>query len=460
MEMNAESIVRRQREFFRSGATLPEDFRRDALETLLSMLSQHEGELLDALRQDLGKSPHQAFATEIGFLGTEIRHALRKLRKWMKPGRPHAPWIAWPSRAEVRSEPFGVALILGPWNYPLQLVLSPLVGAIAAGNCVVLKPSEAAPHTSELLERLIAARFDPGFLTVATGGRETAEILLTERFDKIFLTGGAAAGHAVMGAAARHLTPVTLELGGKCPCIVEPGVPLETTARRIVWGKFLNAGQTCVAPDHVWVHHEITGELVEAMRRAITEFFGENPQRSPDFGRIINAFHHDRLTGLLGDVSIACGGRADREDLYLEPTILLDPVPGSAVMSEEIFGPILPVLSYQKLDDVLSDLRGKPTPLAVYLFSDDRETQRRVVSETRSGGVCINDTILQILRNDLPLGGLGASGFGSYRGHAGFRCFSHQRTVLTRRFRPDPGFRYPPVTIGLETLRRLMRWMR
>lgn len=460
MEMNAEAIVQRQREFFRSGATLPGGFRRDALGSLLSMLSDHEAELLDALRRDLGKSPHQALATEAGFLAGEIRHALRNLRKWMKPGRPPAPWIAWPSSAEVRSEPLGVALILGPWNYPVQLLLSPLVGAIAAGNCAVLKPSEAAPHSAELLERLVADHFDPGFLTVVTGGKETAAALLAERFDKIFLTGGAVAGHAVMSAAARHLTPVTLELGGKCPCIVDRGVPVETTVRRIVWGKFLNAGQTCVAPDHVWVSHEIADELVEAMRRTITEFFGEDPQRSPDFGRIVNTFHHDRLTGLLGDGTIACGGRADRDDLYLAPTILLDPKPGSAVMREEIFGPILPVLSYQDLGDVLSELRGGPTPLAVYLFSDDRETQREFVNETRSGGVCINDTILHILGNDLPLGGLGASGFGSYRGHAGFRCFSHQRTVLTRRFRPDPGFRYPPVRVSLKSLGRLMRWLR
>ena len=455
--MEIPAIIALQRAFFQSGATRSLDFRRNQLKILMGLLEVHESELLAALHADLRKSPHEAYASEIGFVLGEIRHAIRHLPSWMKSGRRRSPWIAWPAKSEVRREAFGVALIIGPWNYPLQLLLSPLVGAIAAGNCVILKPSEIAPHTATVIDRMIRSAYPAEFITSVLGGRETAESLLEEKFDTIFFTGSTRTGRAVMTAAARHLTPVTLELGGKCPCIVAEDAPVEITARRIIWGKFMNAGQTCVAPDHVWVHRKIAPALLEAMKRILVEFYGPSPQESPDYGRIINAAHLGRLSSYLNDGRIACGGRCDPADLYLAPTILTEPGLDSPVMTDEVFGPILPVLEFSDIGEVLRILREKPKPLAVYLFARDRGLHERVVNETQSGGVCINDTILQILGNDLPFGGVGDSGMGSYHGRASFDCFSHQRSILNRSLSIDPKFRYPPPGAPLETLKRILR---
>jgi aldehyde dehydrogenase (NAD+) len=453
------SIIARQRAFFQSGATRSLDFRRTQLEKLMVLLESNEEELLKALHADLRKSPHEAYASEIGFVLGEIRHAIRHLPAWMKPRKRKSPLISWPSKSQLRREPFGVALIMGPWNYPLQLLLSPLVGAIAAGNCTVLKPSELAPHTTAVVDRLIHATFDEEFITSIQGGRETAEALLRERFDTIFFTGSTRTGRAVMEAAAKHLTPVTLELGGKCPCIVAADAPLEITARRIVWGKFMNAGQTCVAPDHVIAHQSILPDLIDAMKKALQEFYGEFPQQSPDYGRIIHSGHLDRLADYLKFGRIACGGDIDDADLFLAPTILTHVPPDSAVMTEEIFGPILPVIPYSDINVVLADLTGKPSPLAVYLFSKDPGLQKRVTEGTRSGGVCINDTILQILGHDLPFGGVGESGMGNYHGKASFDCFTYERAILNRSLGLDPKFRYPPPGAPLGTLKRLLRWI-
>ncbi|HEX5789797.1 MAG TPA: aldehyde dehydrogenase family protein, partial [Luteolibacter sp.] len=384
-KMDASSIIARQRAYFQSGATRSPAFRRAQLEILIASLEAHEADLQAALHADLGKSPHEAHASEIGFVLGGIRHAIRHLPSWMNPQRRKSPLIAWPAASKVRREPFGVALIIGPWNYPLQLLFSPLVGAIAAGNCVVLKPSELAPHTAAVIERMIRSAYPAQYITAIQGGRETAELLLEQKFDTIFFTGSTRAGRAVMTAAARHLTPVTLELGGKCPCIVAQDAPVETTARRIVWGKFMNAGQTCVAPDHVWVHHKAAPRLVEAMKHALEQFYGPSPARSPDYGRIVNAAHLERLTSYLADGQIACGGQSDPADLYLAPTILLRPGLDSAVMSDEIFGPILPVLEFSDISEVLERLRERPKPLAIYLFARDRGLQDRVVAETQSG---------------------------------------------------------------------------
>jgi aldehyde dehydrogenase (NAD+) len=455
--MDHAATIARQREFFLTGATRSREFRQQNLRALRNALVASETALLDALHADLRKPAAEAYAAEIGMVLGEIRHALCHLDVWMKPERRRAPWLAWPARASLLPEPLGVALIIGPWNYPLQLLLSPLVAAIAAGNCAVLKPSEHAPHTSRVVAEMIAAAFPEDFLTVVEGGRETAEALLGEKFDTIFFTGGTRAGQAVMAAAARHLTPVTLELGGKCPCIVCADAPLETAARRIAWGKFMNAGQTCVAPDHVLVDQRVAAPFLDALKEAILEFYGPDPQRSPDYGRIVNLSHHDRLVRLLGDGKIVTGGGHDAADLYIAPTVLTDLPPDSGAMAEEIFGPILPVLEFTVLDDLLADLRRRPTPLALYLFTRDRCVQQHVIAETRSGGVCINDTVSQILGNDLPFGGLGESGMGAYRGKAGFDAFSHRRAVLRRALRPDPDFRYPPQKTPLSTLKRVLR---
>jgi acyl-CoA reductase-like NAD-dependent aldehyde dehydrogenase len=457
--MDFASIIARQRAFFQSGATRSTDFRLAQLRNLQSMLESHETELLAALHADLGKSAHEAYTSEIAFLLGEIRHAIRHLPAWVKPARRKSPMMAWPANSSVRREPFGVALIIGPWNYPLQLLLSPLVGAIAAGNCAILKPSEIAPHTAGLVDRLIRSTFPEEFIISIQGGRETAEALLRERFDTIFFTGSTRTGRAVMAAAAHHLTPVTLELGGKCPCIVAADAPVDITARRIVWGKFMNAGQTCVAPDHVWVDQRIAPALIEALRRTVTEFYGASPKESPDYSRIINTAHLERLTDYLKDGHVAFGGESDPDSLYLAPTLLTQPRAGSPVMTDEIFGPILPVVEFADIGEVLQSLRGKPKPLAVYLFARDRSLQERVLAGTESGGVCINDTILQILGADLPFGGVGDSGMGTYHGRAGFDCFSHQRTVMSRSLATDPKFRYPPPRTPLESLKRILRFI-
>jgi len=451
-------LIARQRAFFLTGATATAEFRRGKLEALRDGLIAREADLLAALHADLRKSPHEAYATEIGFVLGEIRHAIKNLPAWMKPERRRAPVLAWPSHAELRREPFGVALIVGPWNYPLQLLLAPLVGAIAAGNTAVLKPSEFAPHTAAMIATLMAETFEEEFIAVIEGGQDCAEALLREKFDTIFFTGSTRTGRAVMAAAARHLTPVTLELGGKCPCIVSADAPIELTARRIVWGKFMNAGQTCVAPDHVWVDRRVAPALLEALRKAVCDFYGENPQQSPDYGRIINRRHFDRLQAMLSDGKILLGGRTDADDLYLEPAILTDVGRDSGVMTEEIFGPILPVLEYDDISHVLTTLRDQPLPLALYLFTADSALHERVLAETRSGGVCINDTISHILGRDLPFGGVGESGMGMYHGRASFECFSHRRAVLRRSLRTDPAFRYPPPGASLSVLKRMMRF--
>ena len=457
--MDFAATVQRQRVFFQSGATRPLEFRSAQLRKLRDAVVAHEAALLTALHDDLRKSPHEAYATEIGLVLSELRHALRHLPSWMRPRRRRTPWLAWPARGFIRPEPYGVALIIGPWNYPLQLLLSPLVGAMAAGNCAVLKPSEFAPHTAAVTARFMGATFPPDYLAVVQGDQEAGEALLREKFDNIFFTGSTSVGRAVLAASARNLTPVTLELGGKCPCLVCADVPLDITARRIVWGKFMNAGQTCVAPDFVLVDQRVRDGLVEAMKRAVREFYGEDPQQSPDYGRIINRKHFDRLTSYLSDGQMAHGGQQAASELYIAPTILTQVSAGAPVMQEEIFGPILPVLEFGVLNEALALLRDRPTPLALYLFTKDGATQDRVLAETRSGGICINDTVTHMVGKDLPFGGLGESGLGAYHGQTTFECFTHRRSVLRRSFGFDPALRYPPPRIGLATLKRTFRFL-
>ncbi|MBN2505118.1 MAG: aldehyde dehydrogenase [Verrucomicrobia bacterium] len=457
--MDFAAILARQRAFFHTGATRPLAFRRAQLTALRDAIEAGEGRLLDALRADLRKPPFEAYASELGFVLGEIRHALRHLPAWMRPRRRRAPWLAWPARAWVQPEPYGVALILGPWNYPFQLLISPLVGAIAAGNCAVLKASEFAPRTAEAMAELIEAAFPAEYVTVVRGERDAAEALLREPFDTVFFTGSSSVGRAVMTAAARHLAPVTLELGGKCPCLVCADAPLDLSARRIAWGKCLNAGQTCVAPDFVLVDRRARAGLVDALRRALRQFHGDDPRRSPDYGRIVNRRHFDRLAGYLRDGRIAHGGQHDAADLYLAPTLLTDVPDDAPVMREEIFGPILPVLDFTTLDDALARLGNRPAPLALYLFTRDRPTQKRVLAATRSGGVCLNDTISHMIGSRLPFGGLGESGLGASHGRASFEAFTHCRTVLRRSLVLDPRLRYPPPTITLATLKRVYRFL-
>lgn len=453
------ALVARQRAFFECGATRPLEFRRQQLTALSTGLAKHENALLAALYCDLGKSSYQGYASELALVHAELRAASRNLRPWSARSRRRTPSLSWPARAWCQPEPLGVALIFAPWNYPLQLLLSPLVSALAAGNCVVLKPSELAPRTSEAVAAMLQESFADEYVSVVEGGREIAIAVLRERFDKIFFTGSEAMGRKVMAAAAQHLTPVTLELGGKCPAIVCADADLETAARRIAWGKFLNAGQTCVAPDFVFVQRDLRARCIEALKRALHEFYGDDPAQSVDYGRIINRRHFERLTSYLSDGTIVHGGGRNARELFLAPTILTGVAPEAPVMAEEIFGPILPVLDFGTVEEVLRFLRARPAPLAVYLFTRDRDTEARVLAETRSGGVCVNDVIVQMLGTDLPFGGVGASGMGVYHGRAGFDVFSSQRTVMRRATWPDFSLRYPPQRLSLARLKRALRFL-
>jgi aldehyde dehydrogenase (NAD+) len=457
--MQVTAIVRRARDFFATGATRPLAFRREQLQKLSTALHQHEPVLLAALQADLGKSPYQALATELGLVHAEINHAVRHLARWAKPSNRRTPWFVAPARGWVQPEPFGVALIVGPWNYPVLLLLSPLVSAIAAGNAVILKPSELAPHTAAALTALIAATFPTEYIGTINGGADVAEALLAEKFDKIFFTGSPRIGRVVMAAAARNLTPVTLELGGKCPAIICADAKVELVARRIVWGKYLNAGQTCVAPDHVRVHRNVRERFLQAMKQALLEFYGPDPRRSSDYGRIVNQKHFNRLLNYLGDGKIFHGGENDAQELYLAPTILTDIRPDAPVMQEEIFGPVLPVLEFDDLAETIAELQAAPTPLALYLFTESRTLENKIISEVRSGGVCVNDVIAHMIGTGLPFGGLGESGFGSYHGRAGFDAFSHQRSVLRRGTWLDLPFRYPPARLAIPTLKRALRFL-
>lgn len=457
--MDCAALVESQRLYFQSQVTRPLEFRRARLRELGAAIEADEGELLAALHADLHKHPQEAYASELGMVLGEIEYALRHLSQWMKPRRGRLSLLTWPGSARIHPEPYGVALIVAPWNYPFQLLFTPLVGAIAAGNCACLKPSELAPHTSAVMAALIRATFPQEYIAVVEGGREETEALLEQRFDYIFFTGSTRVGRSVMTAAAKHLTPVTLELGGKSPCIVCADSPLASTARRIVWGKFMNAGQTCVAPDYLLVERSIRDDLIEALARTMGEFYGPDPLVSPDYGWIINRQHFDRLVGYLGAGTVVHGGQASAKDLSIAPTILTDVPFNSPVMEEEIFGPILPVIDFTDVEEVLALMRNRPSPLALYLFTKNRQTQRRIVAEIPSGGVCINDTLLHLFCKDLPFGGVGESGMGSYHGQASFDCFTHRKSVMTRCFWGDPGVRYPPFLQPFGAFKRLYRFM-
>jgi aldehyde dehydrogenase (NAD+) len=453
----ASALLQAQRAFFRTGATRPLAFRREALQRLRDALVQREGELLAALREDLGRPAAEAYTSEIGFVLAEIAFTLRHLAGWVRPGRESTPPLLFPATSWIHRDPYGCALVIGPWNYPLQLLLVPLAGAIAAGNCAVIKPSELAPRTAEAVGRLVADTFPAEHVAVVQGGAEAVQALLSERFDYLFFTGGARVGRIVMEAAARFLTPLTLELGGKSPCIVDADADLAVAARRIAWGKFMNAGQTCVAPDFVLVHASVRAALVKRLAEAVRAFYGDDPRASPDYGRIVSERHFDRLAGLVQGGRTACGGVGDRDARYFAPTVLEDVQWDAPVMQEEIFGPILPVLDFASLDEAVERLRALPRPLALYVFARDRAVQDRLLRELPSGSACINDTISQLINPRLPFGGIGDSGLGAYHGRHSFDTFSHARGVVRRGTWFDLAVRYPPYRTPLAVLRGLMK---
>ena len=442
-----QDAVAHARKAFAAGTTTPLVWRREQLVNLRRMLIEQADRLSAALQADLGKSSIESHTTELGFCTAEIDHILANIDDWVEPQRVKVPVTQKPGRAEVLAVPLGVSLIVSPWNYPVHLLVAPLAAALSAGNAVVCKPSEVAEATATELALLIPQYLDPEAVHVVTGGPDIAEALLEQRFDHIFFTGSTAIGRKVAAAAAPHLTPVTLELGGKSPAIVHASANIDVTARRIVFGRFMNAGQTCVAPDHVLVERGVEDELVTAMVDAVAKFYGDDPRKSPDFGRIVNRRHLDRLQGYLdggGYAAIATGGTVDVENLYLAPTILTGVDLDAPVMAEEIFGPILPVVAVDDIESAVAIVRDRPHPLALYVFADDDDAIDAVVSGTTSGGVCINHTLMQLAVPGLPFGGVGESGTGAYHGKAGFDVFSHRRSVLRKSTRPDPGIVYPP----------------
>lgn len=450
-----QELITRQRAFFKTGQTKEINFRRTQLQRLQQAILDHQDAIVAAVNADLGRPAYEAYF-EMASLG-EIKKASQNLKTWTKPHRVKTSIDQFPSSAWIQPEPLGVVLIIGPWNYPFSLLISPLVGAIAAGNCAILKPSEHAPQTSKVIADIIQASFPAEYIAVTEGGVETSQQLLAEKFDHIFFTGGTAIGKIIMAAAAKHLTPVTLELGGKSPCIVDAEVDLKTTAKRIVWGKFINTGQTCIAPDYLLVDQRIKQSLLELLKENIQAFYGTHPATSKDYGRIITPHHFARLAHLIDPAKVVIGGQTDPDQKYIAPTILTDVTWEDAVMQEEIFGPLLPVLTYDHLDQALEQINARPKPLALYFFSKDKTKQQQVLNTTSSGGVCINDTVMQVGIADLPFGGVGDSGMGNYHGQASFKTFSHYKSVLKKGLWLDLDWRYAPYTEKkLQQIKRII----
>jgi aldehyde dehydrogenase (NAD+) len=405
---------------------------------------EREGDILEALQKDLGKPESEALLSEVRMIVGEVRLTRKKLRSWMKPERVRTPLIAMPGRSYIYREPLGLVLIIAPWNYPFQTAVLPLVGALSAGNCVVLKPSEVAPHTSAVIAKWIPKYLDTEAVQVVEGGVPETTALLRQKWDHIFYTGNGTVGRIVMEAASKHLTPVTLELGGKSPTIVDETADLDSAAKRIVYGKFFNAGQTCVAPDYVLVDERVHDALLNRMVSAVREFYGDDPKQSPDFARIINDRHHARLARLLDGADVATGGETDASERYIAPTILKNVREDDEVMKEEIFGPILPVISVPSVRAAIAFINRQPKPLALYCFSTNNEAQEAVIEGTSAGGTTINHVWLHVGVPTLPFGGVGESGMGAYHGRHSFETFSHQRGVLKKSTLKDPPLMFPP----------------
>ncbi|MEM6517866.1 MAG: aldehyde dehydrogenase [Cyanobacteria bacterium P01_D01_bin.71] len=450
----AAALVQAQRRYFASGQTQSIDFRLAQLNKLKAAIVDRQEAIIAAVRADLGRPEFEGYF-EVGVLD-ELKYVLKRLKKWAKPRRVGLPLTQWPGAAWVQPDPLGVVLIIGPWNYPFQLVISPLIGAIAAGNCALIKPSEIAPATSKVVGELIQTTFPPEYVAVMEGDVETAQALLEQRFDHIFFTGGTRIGQIVMAAAAKQLTPVTLELGGKSPCIIDPDINVKVAAKRITWGKFVNAGQTCIAPDYLLVHDSIKAEFMAALKEAVQTFFGDDPAQSPDLGRIVNDRQFDRLAALLDGETPFVGGETKREQCYIAPTILDGVSWESPIMQDEIFGPILPVLTYRHIDEAIAQINARPKPLALYLFSNDGNLQTRVLESTSSGGACLNDVFLHVAVWGLPFGGVGDSGTGAYHGQTSFETFSHLKSVLKKPFWFDLAWRYAPYAGKLNFFKKII----
>lgn len=443
-ETEIRQIVENQRTYFYTGATLPLSHRIEALKKIQSYILTHEAEIGKAIRKDLGKSDFESYMCETGLVLSEITYILKHIRSFAKEKNVLTPLTQFHSRSFKKPSPYGVALIMSPWNYPFLLTIDPLIDALAAGNTVVLKPSAYSPYTSTVIQSMIEECFDTRYVAVITGGRAENTCLLNEHFDYIFFTGSQTVGKEIMRHAAAHLTPVTLELGGKSPCIVEESANIKLAARRIVFGKYLNCGQTCVAPDYIYCDRKIKDQLLAEIKRQIKRQFRSEPLTNKNYGKIINEKHFDRITKLIDSSKVVFGGKCDRTTLKIEPTVMDHVTFDDAVMQEEIFGPILPILTYDSLDQAIHKINSMPHPLALYVFTSDKTAARKVTARCGFGGGCINDTIIHLATSEMGFGGFGESGMGSYHGKDGFRTFSHYKSIVDKKTWLDLPMRYQP----------------
>ena len=443
------AILADQREFFKTGATLSVNFRIEMLKRLREAIKKYERQISEALTADLGKSDFEGFMCEIGMALSEISYMIKHTKGFAREKRVHTPLAQFASKSYKKPSPYGNVLIMSPWNYPFLLTVDPIADAIAAGNTAIVKPSAYSPRTSEIIEKIISECFPPEYIAVITGGRRENAALLEKKFDFIFFTGSQGVGREVLRRAAEHLTPAVLELGGKSPCIVDSTAKIPLAAKRIVFGKYLNCGQTCVAPDYILCESSVKQELINEIKAQIEEQFSEDPLDNPDYGRIVNEKHFGRLCDLIDEDKLVLGGRSDVSRLKIEPTVLDGVCWEDAVMQEEIFGPILPILTFDSIDGVLSTLADKPKPLALYLFSSDKDNIKKVTERLSFGGGCINDVIIHLATSEMSFGGVGESGMGGYHGKAGFDAFSHTKSIVNKKTWIDLPMRYQPYRRGI-----------
>lgn len=455
--VNLNELMIKQRNFFQSHVTKNINFKIKQLTTLYDGIRIYEDEIKEALRIDLGKSEFESYTTEIGFTLKEISEAIKNIKKWMKPKKVRTAITHIGTKSEIYYEPYGVTLIIAPWNYPFQLAISPLVGAIVGGNTSIIKPSELTPNTSSLIKKMINELFPSEYISVVEGGVETSSELLKQKFDFIFFTGSVNVGKIVMEAASKHLTPIVLELGGKSPTIVHSDANIDLAAKRIVWGKFTNAGQTCIAPDYLYVHQNVKSDFIKQIKQEIINLYENKPLINEQYSKIVSKRHFSRLLNFLNEGTIEHGGNSNSDTLKIEPTILTDIDWESNVMSEEIFGPILPILTYNQLDDVIVEINNHPKPLALYLFTEDKVVADLVIERISFGGGCVNDTLYHIASPYLPFGGVGESGIGSYHGIFSFKAFTHEKSVLKQTTKFDLKLRYHTTKNALKLIKKLLK---
>ncbi|MBR7553324.1 aldehyde dehydrogenase [Allobacillus sp. GCM10007491] len=455
--MQLSTILRDHRVMYRAGKTMTHTYRIHQLQKLKDMLNRNEKRIYQAIKKDLGKSDYEILMTELGVLYSELDHVIRNLKDWMRTERVKTPTTHKGAKSYIYKQPYGTVLIISPWNYPLNLSITPLIGAIVGGNTAFLKPSEFTPNTSELLADMIADTFEEKYITVVQGGKEVSQELLELEFDYIFFTGSQKVGQIVMEKASKHLIPVTLELGGKSPVIIDEDAKISLAAKRIAWGKLLNAGQTCIAPDYALVHESVKVDFIQALKKELSSFYGNQPMEHPNYTKLIHEDHLNRLEKLLDNENIIFGGEVDRENRKMNPTLIDEPSWDRPIMQEEIFGPILPIRSFSHLEQIVDEIEHSRNPLALYYFSENEQKQQWVANNISFGGGTINDTIMHIGTPHLPFGGIGASGIGAYHGYESFRTFTHRKSVLKQTTAFDLSFRYPNSKFGEQIMKKLFK---